>query len=175
VRLFSAMWWGIVPEALLAAERIDEARAELNSTRRALQVAEHRGYQNTLATSRRAALEGLICRAEHRIAAAEHHHQALAAQHTGGWRPDLVHSLEALAGIAEIGKADLDCARLAGAAQALRDEMEYVLRWPFEHRLLDSDLTAARAAVGDAFDAAYVQGRALDPDAAVAYATRNRR
>jgi hypothetical protein len=65
-----------------------------------------------------------------------------------------------------------ECARLAGAAQALRDGMGYVLRWPFVQRLLDADLAAARAALGqEVVVAAYSEGYGLDQDAAVAYAT----
>jgi hypothetical protein len=53
--------------------------------------------------------------------------------------------------------------------------MGFVLRWPFEQQLFDDDITAARTALGDAeFDTAYAEGRALDPEAAVAYATRTR-
>ena len=59
--------------------------------------------------------------------------------------------------------------------EALRDQMGYVLRWPFEQRLLDADLAAASAGLGeDAFATAYAEGRRLDEDAAVAYATRAR-
>jgi DNA-binding CsgD family transcriptional regulator len=87
----------------------------------------------------------------------------------------VAHSLEALAGTAAAHQSFAECARLAGAAQALRDDMGYVLRWPFEQRLLDADLAAARAGLGaDAFAAAYAEGRGLDEDAAVAYATRAR-
>ena len=43
---------------------------------------------------------------------------------------------------------------LAGAGEALRDEMGYVLRWPYETER-EADLAAARAAIGDdEFDAA---------------------
>jgi DNA-binding CsgD family transcriptional regulator len=64
---------------------------------------------------------------------------------------------------------------LAGAAQALRDEMGYVLRWPYETSLRDADFAAARTAIGnDAFDAAFADGHQLDENAAVAYAQRAR-
>jgi DNA-binding CsgD family transcriptional regulator len=67
----------------------------------------------------------------------------------------------------------VDCVRLAGAAAALRDALGYVLRWPFEERMLAADLATARAALGDErYEAALAEGRALDVDAAVAYATR---
>jgi DNA-binding CsgD family transcriptional regulator len=87
----------------------------------------------------------------------------------------VAHSLEALAGTAAASQSFAECARLAGAAQALRDQMGYVLRWPFEQHLLEADLAAARASLGqDAFAAAYAEGCGLDQDAAVAYATRAR-
>jgi DNA-binding CsgD family transcriptional regulator len=122
-------------------------------------------------------VEGLVLRAEGDVAAAEARHYAvLADAHAGGWRPLVAHSLEALAGTAAAHQSFAECARLAGAAQALRDDMGYVLRWPFEQRLLDADLAAARAGVGqDAFTTACAEGRGLDEDAAVAYATRARR
>ena len=95
--------------------------------------------------------------------------------HRGDMRPQLVHTLEALSGIAAAQESYVECARLAGAAQALRDEMGYVLRWPYETQLRDADFAAARAALGDdAFDAAFDAGRTLDEDAAVAYAQRAR-
>ena len=53
--------------------------------------------------------------------------------------------------------------------------MGYVLRWPYETELRDADFAAARAALGnDEFDAAFVAGRQLDEEAAVAYAQRAR-
>jgi hypothetical protein len=167
-----ASWWlrwPVVVQALLATGRLDEARTQIESLQELLLRTTAPVQDARLAT-----VEGLLDRAQGDLGGAERrHHDALAAQHAGGWRPDLVHSLEAVAGIAALRESHTECARLAGAAQALRDEMEYVLCWPFEQRLLDSDLTAARAGAGDTnFDAAYAQGRALDPDAAVAYATR---
>jgi DNA-binding CsgD family transcriptional regulator len=87
----------------------------------------------------------------------------------------VAHNLEALAGTAAAHHSFAECARLAGVAQALRDDMGYRLRWPFEQRLLDADLAAALAGLGeDAFAAAYAEGRSLDKDAAVTYATRAR-
>ena len=108
-------------------------------------------------------------------AAEQRGHDALVAHHRGGFRPQLVHTLEALAGLAAAQGSYVECARLAGAAQALRDEMGYVLRWPYETQLRDADLAAARAAIGDdEFEAAFADGRTLDEDAAVAYAQRAR-
>lgn len=155
-------------QALLASGRFDEADADIEAIRRQA--------ESLVNAARLAHVEGLLRRAQGDLGGAERlHHEALAAQHGGGWRPDLAHSLEALAGGAAAHEEHLGCARLAGAAQALRDDMGYVLRWPFEQGLLDEDLAAARAALGgEVFDAAYLEGRGLDDDAAVAYATRAR-
>jgi predicted ATPase/DNA-binding CsgD family transcriptional regulator len=159
----------ILAQALLVAGAIDEARADLARQRMV-------SDPGPLAEARITHAEGLVCRAEGDLAEAEtRHHTGLSAAHEGGWRPEVVHSLEALAGIAAANESPVECARLAGAAQALRDELGYVLRWPFEQSLLDADLATARAALGDdAFTAAYTEGRGLDEDAAVAYASRAR-
>jgi hypothetical protein len=156
---------------LLAAGRLEEARTQLASLRELLLQTNAPVQDARLAT-----VEGLLDRAQGDLSGAERRHRdALAAQHTGGWRPDPVHSLEALAGIAALHESNIECARLAGAAQALRDEMGYVLRWPFEQQCLDDDLAAARTALGDdSFAAAFAAGHALDADGAVAYATRAR-
>jgi DNA-binding CsgD family transcriptional regulator len=159
----------VVAQALLASGDTQGARADL---------AVHRGTfdHGPLVEARVRHAEGLVSRAEGDVAAAEAcHYAVLTAAHDGGWRPLVAHSLEALAGTAAANQSFAECARLAGAAQALRDEMGYVLRWPFEQRLLDADLAAARAGLGeDAFAVAYAAGRELDEDAAVAYATRAR-
>jgi DNA-binding CsgD family transcriptional regulator len=120
--------------------------------------------------------EALLTRLEGDVAAAERiAHDGLAAQHRLGYRPLMVHALEALAGIAAAQESYLECARLAGAAQSLRDDMGYVLRWPHEEQLREADFAAATAALGDdGFSAAFDEGRALDTDAAVAYAQRAR-
>jgi predicted ATPase/class 3 adenylate cyclase/DNA-binding CsgD family transcriptional regulator len=156
-------------QALLAAGDIDGARADLATQRNTLD-------HGPLIEARVSYALGLVHRAEGDVVTAEAVHQAvLASARDGGWRPLVVHSLEALAGTAAANRSFTECARLAGAAQALRDEMGYVLRWPFEQRLLDTDLATARAGLGeDAFAAAYTGGRGLDEDAAVAFATRAR-
>jgi DNA-binding CsgD family transcriptional regulator len=120
--------------------------------------------------------EALLCRMEGDLAAAEElAHGALAQAHRHGYRPLLTHALEALAGLAAAQESYLECARLAGAAQSLRDEMGYVLRWPHEERFRTADLAAAAVALGDeGFAAAFAEGVALDADAAVAYAQRAR-
>jgi DNA-binding CsgD family transcriptional regulator len=159
----------VLAHALLAAGDSQGARADLATYRATYDL-------GPLDEARVSLAEGLVSRAEGDVAAAETRHYAvLADAHAAGWRPLVAHSLEALAGTAAAHQSFAECVRLAGAAQALRDEMGYVLRWPFEQRLLDADLAAARARLGeDAFTTAYAEGRGLDEDAAVAYATRAR-
>jgi predicted ATPase/class 3 adenylate cyclase/DNA-binding CsgD family transcriptional regulator len=161
-------WGGFVIWALLTLGRLDEARAELDD-----QVASYYGAE---ASAMRATANTELTRLEGDLVAAEQiGHEALVAHHRGGFRPHLVHVLEALAGLASAQGSFVECARLAGAAQALRDEMGYVLRWPHEVRLREADFAAARAAIGDdEFDAAFADGRTLDEEAAVAYAHRAR-
>jgi DNA-binding CsgD family transcriptional regulator len=156
--------------ALLAAERFDDARVAVDSIRRS----QREPY--TIIEQLLVHVDGLLARASGDLAGAERlHHEALAMQYTGGWRPDLIHTLEALVGIAAASESYVEAARLAGAAQVLRDSMGHVLRWPFEQRLLDSAMSAGRTALGDEeFDQSFREGKSLDCDAAVAYATRAR-
>jgi len=165
-------WLGVYVHALLADERVDEAGSALTRARERFI-----GRPDLdLAAVRSTALEALVARARGDLASSEPRaHDALATQHAQGWRPEVAHSLEALAGIAAANESYTEAARLAGAAQRLRDEMGYVLRWPYEQKLLDADLGAARVALGeDAFTAAWAEGLALDEASAVAYAQRAR-
>jgi predicted ATPase/class 3 adenylate cyclase len=119
-------------------------------------------------------LDATIKRAEGDLAGAEALlQQILLTQHQRGWRPDLVHTLESLAGMAAAHAAFVVCARLAGAAQSLRDQMGYRLRWPDQQACYDADLAAAREALGDdAFYQAWAEGLQMDEEAAVAYTRR---
>jgi predicted ATPase/class 3 adenylate cyclase/DNA-binding CsgD family transcriptional regulator len=163
-----AAWGGYGVTALLALGRLAEARAVVD--------AEPISFYGAEGAATRATVDTVLTRLEGDLAAAEQRgHDALVAHHAGGFRAQLVHTLEALSGLAAAQGSFVECARLAGAAQALRDDMGYVLRWPYEIELRDSDIAAARAAVGDdAFDAAFAEGRRLDDAAAVAYAQRAR-
>jgi DNA-binding CsgD family transcriptional regulator len=173
MRLLGRLWFGLFVQALLAHGRFEDAEAELVRVSDRELPADLRLHQSA---ARTVALRGVVARARNDLVPAERWtHEALARQHEMGWRPDVVHSLETLAGIAAANESYPESARLAGAAQRMRDEMGYVLRWPYEQKLLDSDLAAARAALGDdAFDAAWGEGLALDEAAAVAYAQRAR-
>jgi predicted ATPase/DNA-binding CsgD family transcriptional regulator len=170
LRYFSPRFSLVLVQALLADRRVGEARDTFD---------EIRGYVVNTDPFNQAKLsdvEGLVSRAEGDTAHAERrHHDAITAFHARGLRPDLVHALESLAGVASVQESFAECARIAGAAQSLRDEMGYVLRWPYEQRTLDADLDGARQALGDrAFAVAFEEGRALDEDAVVSYAQRAR-
>jgi DNA-binding CsgD family transcriptional regulator len=161
-------WGTFTILALLTLGRLAEARDQIETERDEFWGAE--------AGAMRMTLETVLSRLEGDIAAAEQlGHDALAAQHHGDLRSQLVHTLEALSGLAAAQESYVECGRLAGAAQALRAEMGYVLRWPYETRLRDADIAAARAAIGDeAFDTAFDAGHQLDEATAVAYAQRAR-
>jgi hypothetical protein len=100
--------------------------------------------------------------------------QALSTQHEQGWRPDLTHSLEALAAMCIREGETADGVRLAGAAQAQRDLMGYALRWPSENTDLEAGLEAARLELSSDFSGAFDQGRTLTLAAAVDLATEPR-
>jgi hypothetical protein len=75
-----------------------------------------------------------------------------------------------LAGLS-IARGDAESgARLAGAAASLRARVGATTRQAFEHECLHRDLAQARVALRDQFESRYREGRALDPDAAVALA-----
>jgi hypothetical protein len=156
--------------ALLAAGRVDQARSLLDGINEPLELF------SAQAVAQLRHLDAIIKRAEGDLASAEALlHQILPTQHHRGWRPDLVHTLESLAGMAAAHASFVDCARLAGAAQALRDQMGYRLRWADEQAYYDNDLAAARAALGDhRFVQAWADGLATDEEGAVAYASRAR-
>jgi DNA-binding CsgD family transcriptional regulator len=155
-------------QALLSAGRVDEARAHLELVRRDREM--------PVTTARTLTLDGIVARVDGDLIAAERlAHEALTAQHELGVRPSLVHTFELLSSIGSARGSYVECARLAGAAQALRNEMGYVQRWPYEQVLHDSDAAAACASLGsEAFDSAFKEGLMLGHDEAVAYARRAR-
>lgn len=179
-------WMPLIVESLLAAGDVAAARDELESIRSSSMNDESNGQgaprwggltaTGAVQRARVSTNEAVISRAEGDPGTAERsYHDALTTFHELGWRPEVVHCLEALAGIAAINESHVECARLAGAAERLRDDMGYVLRWPYEQRLLDADLALVRVGLGEErFDAAFSEGHVLDDDAAVAYARRAR-
>jgi predicted ATPase/class 3 adenylate cyclase/DNA-binding CsgD family transcriptional regulator len=163
-----APWATIAIAALLTLDRLAEARDELDAGRSVLWGAD--------VAAVRATFETILCRLEGDLTTAEDlGHRALRSHHRAGIKPEFVHTLEALAGIAAAQRSYIESARLTGAAQAMRDNIGYVMRWPYEEQLRDADLAAARAAIGNAaFDAAFTEGRQLDEDATIEYAERAR-
>lgn len=102
------------------------------------------------------------------------HHEALALRATGGLRPGVAESLEALAGLAADQESFPEAVRLFGAASALRAGMG-LARWPADQPAYDTDVATASGVLGeDAFNAAWAEGAALSVDEAVAYASRAR-
>src|SRR5262249_29425263 len=85
-RALGRHWINVFVQALLAAGRVEDARAETERDHATAPPARTR-----LAEVRLIALDGLVARAEGDLGRAEHcTHDALALQHEKGWRPDLV-------------------------------------------------------------------------------------
>ena len=89
-------------------------------------------------------------------------------------RMGIVDALEHLAGIASEAESFVEAARLLGAAEALRDEIEY-RRYPVDAPGHERARSACEAALApDRVALAIQEGRALSVDEAVAYAERGR-
>jgi predicted ATPase/class 3 adenylate cyclase/DNA-binding CsgD family transcriptional regulator len=102
------------------------------------------------------------------------YHEALAVRAERGWRPDVVESLEALAGLAAELESWREAARLLGAAERLRDEMG-LRRWPARRPQHDALVAKVRDGAGpEAFDDAWAEGERLPSEDAVAYVRRAR-
>jgi predicted ATPase/DNA-binding CsgD family transcriptional regulator len=150
-------------EALLAAGRYDQAQAELSR-------------QQTLApdgsilAARLSQLSGLLAR--HHRDLDEASRQLLDAagrQHEAGWPMDLVDSLEGLAGVAVQQNRHQLGIILARAAQAIRAQTGYQLRWPYQDRRLRADLAHALDNLGQQrFERLWNDGVALDASGALA-------
>jgi DNA-binding CsgD family transcriptional regulator len=161
-------WATFVLPAYMTLGHLDGARAKIEADREEPWGPESEAMSTSFETA--------LLRLEGDFAAAEQcGHEALREHHRINGRPQFVHTLETLSGIAAVLGSPVESARLMGAAQAMRDEMGYVLRWPFEVELQAADGAAARAAIGDdAYDAAFAEGRTLDEDAVLAYVQRAR-
>jgi predicted ATPase/DNA-binding CsgD family transcriptional regulator len=87
-----------------------------------------------------------------------------------GSRENLVGELVATGRLAAVGGHAETAARVLGAAEAIADTIGYVRRRPEQDRL-DRDAALARAALGDArYDEAWVAGKALPTEQALAEA-----
>ncbi|MEZ4713402.1 MAG: tetratricopeptide repeat protein [Caldilineaceae bacterium] len=88
-----------------------------------------------------------------------------------GDRRSLAYLLESLGGLLSLQGAAARALRLAGAAAALRDQLQTPLS-PAEQTQLDQALAPARQALGEAAAAAWASGQALTLEQAMAEALR---
>jgi len=87
-----------------------------------------------------------------------------------GYKSGVAHCLEGLAAVAALMHRFAAAARIAGAAEALREAIGSRLN-PSDASRRDRRLASARAALGaDAFSAHARRGRGLELDASIAYA-----
>jgi tetratricopeptide (TPR) repeat protein len=110
------------------------------------------------------------CDEEHHDLAQKHFAEGITILHRLGNLPGVIDSLEGLAGVAAATAAPRRAARLWGATDALRNEIGNV-------RSVDESLAYERGVkplrailVGEAFDQAWNEGRAMTLDDAVRYA-----
>jgi predicted ATPase/class 3 adenylate cyclase/DNA-binding CsgD family transcriptional regulator len=102
-------------------------------------------------------------------------HEALRIAGRHGYRSMAVDALEGVAVAAARADSSTEALRLLGAADRLRGETGYRLRFPNERRRVDDALSRARAELdGATVEAARDEGRALDLAAATEYARRAR-
>lgn len=103
-------------------------------------------------------------------ASTRHHKEALELQREIGAAPDIVASLEALAGLAAAARRCHHAARLLGAASRHRQENGYA-RLPWESVVYEADLASVRAGLqsGD-FEEACTEGEKLSLEDAMVVA-----
>jgi predicted ATPase/class 3 adenylate cyclase/DNA-binding CsgD family transcriptional regulator len=100
-------------------------------------------------------------------------HGALVTLARGGAKCLVVDALEVLASIAARLESDREAVRLLGAAQAIRDRIDY--RFRFAPDLSDAGTVSTREALdADEWEAAWAEGAAMTLEEAVAYAERGR-
>lgn len=101
-------------------------------------------------------------------------HEGLASLVASSARPWIIDALELVASLAASQESYLEAARLAGAAQAARDEIGYV-RFASRQQRYEDDNERMRAALGsEGFEKAWAEGTAMSFEDAVAYAQRGR-
>jgi predicted ATPase/DNA-binding CsgD family transcriptional regulator len=106
--------------------------------------------------------------------AEELYHEALRLQSESEERTGLIDGLEALAGIAAGLESHVEAARLLGAADASRRDLEY-RRFPVMSSGYDRVFADLQTALGpEAFERAREEGAAMSLEEAVAYAQRGR-
>jgi predicted ATPase/DNA-binding CsgD family transcriptional regulator len=167
----------LLAAALEGAAEVASARGEFTSARAgfdaAIGVAREGGDRATVATATYHLAE--LARAEGDLArAASLHHEALGERHaTGDW-PSVVESLEAVAGLAIVGRANQVAARLLGAAEQLREAGPW--RRPAHRQdAYERDFQMLREAMlAEELDRLRHEGEAMTAEQAVAYARRGR-
>jgi DNA-binding CsgD family transcriptional regulator len=101
-------------------------------------------------------------------------HRALALSAGAGILPDVVQNRVAVAGIAAAEESWEEAVRLFAAADGLSRRLGFALP-SWDQPTADADLNLARSSLQpEAFEAAWVEGEALEVDEAVAYAQRGR-
>jgi hypothetical protein len=144
----------------LAADLLTEAEAELRTTRDWFTLTSNLNTQ---------ALAARLRGNEEQAAALLRESLELAATLRDAW--GVVLCCAGLAGVAaRLGETER-AARLFGVAEALREKTGAGVSWPAWRELYVRDMTAARELLGvEAFEAAWMEGRALTFDEAVVYA-----
>jgi predicted ATPase/class 3 adenylate cyclase/DNA-binding CsgD family transcriptional regulator len=101
-------------------------------------------------------------------------HRALVTCADAGLLPDVAQTLVAVAAVAAAAESWVEATRLFGAADALCDQLGFVLP-TWDEPVHDAGLDAVEAALDpETFDAAWAEGQALSAEEAVAYAQRGR-
>jgi tetratricopeptide (TPR) repeat protein len=114
------------------------------------------------------------CDEGHHDLALKHFAEGMSILHGLGNRPDVIESLEGLAGVAAATAAPRRATRLWGAADALRQETGNA-RTVHESIAYERQVKSVRAILtGEAFDQPWDEGRAMSLDDAVRYALDGR-
>jgi predicted ATPase/DNA-binding XRE family transcriptional regulator len=152
----------------MAAQRGDLGRA-MALTEEAVGLFRRRGDRFGLTSALGAMLQVGRRQGDHvRVAAAAHEDLVLNHQH--GNRSGVCKDLEYLAWVARAGGDPARAARLLGAFQALRDELNWVPS-PTQRAEYDAEVRAVREALGaDELQAAWTAGRVMTTDQAIRFA-----
>lgn len=163
--------------ALCALARLEAAAGDSAAARasaeEAAEIGGRLGNEWAVATAKHvlgavAQAEGVFCKAE------ALYHEALAVRAERGYRPDVIDSVEAVAGLAAELESWAEAARLLAAAERLRDDIGY-RRWPARQPHHDAVVAKTKAGAGqEAFKEAWSEGLGLSLEDAVAYVRRAR-
>jgi len=168
--LFQAWARCLEGELELASGRLDAAGPAIAEARSQAATAD-----NPWVLAQVCDVEARVARERGDISRAEGlHHQALALRVAAGERPDIVTSLDQLAGIAVERESPLEAVRLLAATGAFCDQRG-VVRRPDRQRAREGSIEAARRLLdAEAFAGALEEGAALSLEDAADYASRAR-